>query len=146
MLGRLVPDIKKTAELVGEISAACREQDVGASQINTAIQQLDQVIQQNAAASEQMSASSDELSAQASQVLDLLDVFGFGGGLGRAAPDGPAGVATSKAKSAPGSYRARGGAWATRSRYPAIPRGTRAEGSNWSSIMPDDEDSRFKRY
>ena len=71
MLGRLVPDIKKTAELVGEISAACREQDVGASQINTAIQQLDEVIQQNAAASEQMSASSDELSAQASQVLEL---------------------------------------------------------------------------
>lgn len=35
MLGRLVPDIKKTAELVGEISAACREQDVGASQINS---------------------------------------------------------------------------------------------------------------
>jgi hypothetical protein len=32
MLGRLVPDIKKTAELVTEISAACREQDVGADQ------------------------------------------------------------------------------------------------------------------
>ena len=65
MLGRLVPDIKKTAELVGEITAACREQDVGAGQINSAIQQLDQVIQQNAAASEQMSTSSDELSTQA---------------------------------------------------------------------------------
>ena len=29
MLAELVPDIKKTAELVEEISAACREQDVG---------------------------------------------------------------------------------------------------------------------
>ena len=36
MLARLVPDIKKTAELVQEISAACREQDIGAGQINVA--------------------------------------------------------------------------------------------------------------
>ncbi len=146
MLGRLVPDIKKTAELVGEISAACREQDVGASQINLAIQQLDQVIQQNAAASEQMSASSDELSAQASQVLDSLDVFGFGGGLGRAAPDGSAGVAVGKAKSAPGSSRARGGVAATRGRYPATPRRTKGGGVKLELDHPDDENSRFKRY
>ena len=37
-----VPDIRKTAELVEEISAACREQDIGAEQINQAIQQLEQ--------------------------------------------------------------------------------------------------------
>ncbi|WP_313412400.1 methyl-accepting chemotaxis protein, partial [Rhodospirillum rubrum] len=48
MLGRLVPDIRKTAELVSEISAACREQDIGGDQINQAIQQLDKVTQQNA--------------------------------------------------------------------------------------------------
>jgi len=41
MLVKLVPDIKKTAELVEEISAACREQDIGANQVNQAIQQLD---------------------------------------------------------------------------------------------------------
>ncbi|MGN8097951.1 methyl-accepting chemotaxis protein, partial [Methylobacterium sp. 22177] len=43
MLGKLVPDIKKTAGLVEEITAACREQDVGSGQINQAIQQLDKV-------------------------------------------------------------------------------------------------------
>ncbi len=53
MLTRLVPDIRKTAELVSEISAACREQDIGSSQINEAIQQLDKVTQQNAGASEE---------------------------------------------------------------------------------------------
>src|SRR5690606_35962428 len=37
MPGRLVPDTRKTAELVAEISAACHEQDIGASQINEAI-------------------------------------------------------------------------------------------------------------
>ncbi|NUU45484.1 HAMP domain-containing protein, partial [Sphingomonas zeae] len=51
MLTRLVPDIRRTAELVAEISAACREQDIGAVQINEAIQQLDKVTQQNASAS-----------------------------------------------------------------------------------------------
>ncbi|WP_236704564.1 methyl-accepting chemotaxis protein, partial [Sphingomonas sp. WG] len=65
MLNRLVPDIRRTAELVSEISAACREQDIGAAQINEAIQQLDQVTQQNAGASEQISATSEELAAQA---------------------------------------------------------------------------------
>ncbi|HEY5798126.1 MAG TPA: methyl-accepting chemotaxis protein, partial [Bosea sp. (in: a-proteobacteria)] len=67
MLAKLVPDIKKTAELVEEITAACREQDVGSTQINQAIQQLDKVTQQNAAASEQVSATSEELAAQAEQ-------------------------------------------------------------------------------
>src|SRR6218665_81735 len=40
MGGRWVPEIRKTAELVEESAAACREQDVGSTQINQAIQQL----------------------------------------------------------------------------------------------------------
>jgi methyl-accepting chemotaxis protein len=75
MLNRLVPDIKKTAELVTEISAACREQDVGADQINQAIQQLDKVTQQNAGASEQMSATSEQLAAQAEQLQSSIAYF-----------------------------------------------------------------------
>ncbi|RSV36185.1 methyl-accepting chemotaxis protein [Sphingomonas sp. ABOLE] len=75
MLGRLVPDIRRTAELVSEISAACREQDIGASQINEAIQQLDQVTQQNAGASEQISATSEELAAQAEELQASIAYF-----------------------------------------------------------------------
>jgi methyl-accepting chemotaxis protein len=75
MLSKLVPDIKKTAELVEEISAACREQDIGADQVNQAIQQLDKVIQQNAGASEQMSATSEELAAQAEQLQTSIAYF-----------------------------------------------------------------------
>jgi methyl-accepting chemotaxis protein len=75
MLIRLVPDIRKTAELVAEISAACREQDIGASQINEAIQQLDKVTQQNAGASEQMSATSEELAAQAEELQTSIAFF-----------------------------------------------------------------------
>jgi methyl-accepting chemotaxis protein len=75
MLARLVPDIKKTAELVTEISAACREQDIGGDQINQAIQQLDKVTQQNASASEEMSATSEELAAQSEQLQTSIAYF-----------------------------------------------------------------------
>ena len=75
MLSRLVPDIRKTAELVEEITAACREQDVGASQINQSIQQLDKVTQQNAAASEQVSGTSEELASQAEQLQSTISFF-----------------------------------------------------------------------
>ncbi|MBK1840911.1 MCP four helix bundle domain-containing protein [Azospirillum sp. YIM B02556] len=75
MLGRLVPDIRKTAELVEEISAACREQDIGAEQINQAIQQLDKVTQQNSSASEQMAATSEELSSMATQLQETISYF-----------------------------------------------------------------------
>jgi methyl-accepting chemotaxis protein len=75
MLNRLVPDIRKTAELVAEISAACREQDIGAAQINEAIQQLDKVTQQNAGASEEMSATSEELASQAEELQTSIAFF-----------------------------------------------------------------------
>jgi methyl-accepting chemotaxis protein len=70
-----VPDIKKTAELVEEITAACREQDVGSAQINQAIQQLDKVGQQNASASEQVSSTSEELASQAEQLQSTIAYF-----------------------------------------------------------------------
>ncbi|MBO9499106.1 MAG: MCP four helix bundle domain-containing protein [Novosphingobium sp.] len=75
MLTKLVPDIRRTAELVSEISAACREQDIGAAQINEAIQQLDQVTQQNAGASEQISTTSEELAAQAEELQASIAYF-----------------------------------------------------------------------
>lgn len=78
MLTKLVPDIKKTADLIEEISAACREQDIGAEQINQAIQQLDTVTQQNAGASEQMAATSEELAAQSEQMLKSVAFFRIG--------------------------------------------------------------------
>ncbi|WP_339037451.1 methyl-accepting chemotaxis protein [Bradyrhizobium symbiodeficiens] len=87
MLSKLVPDIKRTAELVEEITAACREQDVGSAQINQAIQQLDKVGQQNASASEQVSSTSEELASQAEQLQSTIAYFRIEqGGKGQAAP------------------------------------------------------------
>ena len=78
LLQKLVPDINKTAELVQEISAACKEQDTGAEQINKAIQQLDQVIQQNAGASEEMASTAEELASQAEQLQGTIAFFKIG--------------------------------------------------------------------
>jgi len=75
MLERLVPDIRKTAELVEEISSACREQDAGAEQVNQAIMELDKVTQQNSAASEEMSAASEELATQGDQLQATMSYF-----------------------------------------------------------------------
>jgi methyl-accepting chemotaxis protein len=75
MLKKLVPDIRKTAELVQEISAASREQATGAGHISSAIQQLSQVIQQNAGAAEEMASTAEELSAQAEHLHTTLGFF-----------------------------------------------------------------------
>ena len=75
MLTKLVPDIRKTAELVQEIASASIEQNTGANQVNKAIQQLDQVIQQNSAASEEMATTAEELASQAEQLQAAIAFF-----------------------------------------------------------------------
>ncbi len=75
ILAALVPDIRKTAELVQEISAASHEQTTTAGQINTAAHQLNRVIQQNASAAEELSSSAQELSSQAEQLREAIAFF-----------------------------------------------------------------------
>jgi methyl-accepting chemotaxis protein len=109
MLNKLVPAIHKTAELVSEISAACREQDIGASQINEAIQQLDKVTQQNAGASEQMSATSEELAAQAEELQASIAFFKVdrtGSKRGQPVPAAKPAAAKSRPQPAPKAYSA----------------------------------------
>lgn len=78
MLQALVPNIKRTADLVQEISAATREQNVGADQINQAIRELDKVIQQNASAADASAATSEELAGQSDQLRTVIGYFDLG--------------------------------------------------------------------
>jgi methyl-accepting chemotaxis protein len=71
----LIPEIKQTADLVQEISAASGEQDTGANQINQSISQLDQVVQQNASASEESASMSEELAGQADSLKETIGFF-----------------------------------------------------------------------
>ncbi|MDX2201642.1 MAG: methyl-accepting chemotaxis protein [Hyphomicrobiaceae bacterium] len=148
MLTRLVPDIRKTAELVSEISASCREQDVGASQINEAIQQLDKVTQQNASASEQMSSTSEELAAQAEELQTSIAFFRVDGADDRA-PE----VAASRKPVAKAAPRAKAGGAGKARKPAAAKRGSvgelqsRVKGFALDLKMggPDKEDAEFKQ-
>jgi len=71
----IVPNIKKTSDLVQEISAASQEQSTGVSQINSAVTQLSQTTQQNAAGSEQLAATADQMSEQANQLQRTMAFF-----------------------------------------------------------------------
>ena len=77
ILEQMVPSIQHTSKLVGEISASSMEQNLGAGQINNALQQLNQVTQQNATTSEEMAASAEELSSQADQLNEIISFFKF---------------------------------------------------------------------
>jgi methyl-accepting chemotaxis protein len=105
MLTRLVPDIRKTAELVQEVSAASREQNTGIEQTNKALQDLDRVTQQNAAAAEQMAATASELSSQAQQLQGAVAFFKLDDH--RAASRAPRVVATVRADKPPTNATAR---------------------------------------
>lgn len=97
MLEKLVPDIKRTAELVQEIAGASREQDAGVTQINQAVQQLDQVIQQNASAAEELASMSEEMAAQADQlqsvIASLINTNGGNGSMTGKSAGVPGGIA-----------------------------------------------------
>ncbi|WP_430424679.1 methyl-accepting chemotaxis protein [Phenylobacterium sp.] len=140
MLTRLVPDIRRTSELVTEISAACREQDIGAAQINEAIQQLDKVTQTNSSASEQMSATSEELAAQAEELQAAMAFFRI-----EATHETPAVAAPARRKPAPLQVSAS----ATRPRGGSV-RAQQAAAKGFALDLtrggPDDQDVAFREY
>ncbi len=88
LLDQMVPNIRKTSDLVQEITAASEEQSSGVGQINSAVGQLSQTTQQNASSSEELAATSEEMSGQAEQLQQTMSFFKLGGGgtMGRAAP------------------------------------------------------------
>lgn len=78
LLDQMVPSIRKTADLVQEITAASREQNTGLEQINLAVSQLAQTTQVNASASEELSSTSEEMSTQAVQLQEMIQFFRIG--------------------------------------------------------------------
>jgi len=79
LLDQMVPSIRKTADLVQEISSASREQNTGLEQINLAVSQLAQTTQVNASASEELSSTSEEMSGQAVQLQEMIQFFRLAG-------------------------------------------------------------------
>jgi len=81
-LEELVPDIKKTADLIQEIAAASGEQAGGADQIAKGVTQMDSVVQENASASEELASTAEELAAQAERLAQTIAFFKLAEGQG----------------------------------------------------------------
>ncbi|OEZ56865.1 methyl-accepting chemotaxis protein [Duganella sp. HH105] len=75
LLDTMLPNIKRTSDLVQEITAASEEQSAGAGQINSAMSQLSQTTQMNASSSEQLAATAEEMSGQAEQLQSSMSFF-----------------------------------------------------------------------
>jgi methyl-accepting chemotaxis protein len=76
----MVPNIRRTSNLVQEITAASEEQSAGVGQINSAVTQLSQTTQQNASSSEELAATAEEMSGQAEQLQQAMSFFKLAGG------------------------------------------------------------------
>jgi len=75
LLDTMLPNIKRTSDLVQEITAASEEQSMGAGQINSAMSQLSQTTQMNASSSEELAATAEEMSGQAEQLQTSMAFF-----------------------------------------------------------------------
>ncbi len=79
LLAEIVPNIRKTSDLVQEITAASTEQSSSVGQINAVVGQLNQTTQLNASSSEELAATSEEMSGQAVQLQQSMSFFKLNG-------------------------------------------------------------------
>ncbi len=77
VLGNLIPQIRKTAELAQEVNTATSEQANGIEQIRRAVLQLSDVVQKNTSAAEESASFAEELSGQAESLNDTMSWFSF---------------------------------------------------------------------
>ncbi|MDU7588241.1 MAG: methyl-accepting chemotaxis protein [Acidovorax sp.] len=71
----VVTAIRRVTDIMGEISAASKEQASGVAQVGEAITQMDQTTQQNAALVEQSAAAAASLQTQAGELVRAVAVF-----------------------------------------------------------------------
>jgi methyl-accepting chemotaxis protein len=74
-MSEIVASVQRVTDIVGEISAASREQNEGIGQVNGAVNQLDRMTQQNAALVEESAAAAASLKEQAAQLTGLVSSF-----------------------------------------------------------------------
>ncbi len=78
VISEVVDGVRRVTDIVGEISAASKEQTNGLEQVNQAVSQMDQVTQQNAALVEEAAAATSSLESQAAQLARAVAVFRVG--------------------------------------------------------------------
>jgi methyl-accepting chemotaxis protein len=74
-MGDIVDSVKRVTDIMGEITAASREQEAGIEQINQAVSEMDTVTQQNAALVEEAAAAAQSLQEQSANLAEVVSVF-----------------------------------------------------------------------
>ncbi|MEO8407034.1 MAG: methyl-accepting chemotaxis protein [Oxalobacteraceae bacterium] len=74
-MDEIVASVKRVTDIMGEITSASREQEIGIGQINQAITGMDVVTQQNAALVEEAAAAAGSLQDQADNLVQVVSVF-----------------------------------------------------------------------
>jgi methyl-accepting chemotaxis protein len=78
--------VARVTDIMGEISMASREQEMGIEQINGAVSEMDTVTQQNAALVEEAAAAAQSLQDQAARLSEVVSVFRLDDGAVKDAP------------------------------------------------------------
>ncbi|MGK5035358.1 methyl-accepting chemotaxis protein [Janthinobacterium sp. LB3P118] len=74
-MDEIVSSIRRVTDIMGEISAAGHEQELGIGQINQAVAEMDTVTQQNAALVEEAAAASESMQEQAAALAEMVSIF-----------------------------------------------------------------------
>ncbi|MDP3520409.1 MAG: methyl-accepting chemotaxis protein [Hydrogenophaga sp.] len=98
----VVAGIRRVTDLVGEITAASKEQSDGVVQVGQAVTQMDQVTQQNAAQVQQMATAAGSLQSQAQALVQAVAFFKLGAeaAVVSGRPQEPPVLATARTRSA----------------------------------------------
>jgi hypothetical protein len=72
LIEELVPNIRRTADLVREVTAASAEQATGVSHVDRAMSNVDAVAQRNATGAEQLSATAREMANRTAALRELV--------------------------------------------------------------------------
>lgn len=101
---QLTPAIKRTAELVAEISLATREQSIGAEQINSSVLRLSELIRANEQSAGRVSDRVSDLADQAKDQLQTLAFFELNEALAEALKDNAPGALTGASEMEDGNH------------------------------------------
>jgi len=78
-MDEIVASVKRVTDIMGEITAASHEQEIGIDQIHQSITEMDGVTQQNAALVEEAAAAATSLHEQADSLANVVRVFKLDG-------------------------------------------------------------------
>jgi methyl-accepting chemotaxis protein len=111
-MDEVVNSFQRVAALVGDITAASREQSSGIEQVTQAVSQMDEVTQQNAALVEEAAAAAESLEEQAQGLVQTVGSFKLaeGGAVGeplRTLAETPRLAGTDRPKAAHASAKAK---------------------------------------